>query len=112
MSISALIQRSLIAFAVLTVFGVLVHDTKFDQAATIALAIPIGLTLSLAHAPELRSEGHTHVKRAVFERNVHLTDGLPKVQPRSDHRNYRLAKHLGGFNAPDEHTLVLQPTLA
>lgn len=112
MSITSLIQRSLISFAVLTVLGVLVHDTKFDHAATIALAIPIGLTISLAHAPELRSEGHTHVERAIFEKTISMLNGTPKVQPRTDHRSYRLTKHIGGFNAPEEHTLILSPALA
>lgn len=106
------LQRITISFALITVFGILVHDTKFDQAATVALAIPIGMTLSLAHAPELKGEGHTHVERMSFEKTVHFVNGMPKIQPRNDHRKYLLTQHLSGFNMPDENTLTLQPTLS
>ena len=109
---STLLQRTIISLAVITVFGILVHDTKFDQAATVALAIPIGMTLSLAHAPELKSEGHTHVERVSVDKAVHFVNGMPKIQARNDHRKYLLTRHLSGFNIPDEHTLMLQPALA
>ncbi|MFZ2545033.1 MAG: hypothetical protein WAW80_03585 [Candidatus Saccharimonadales bacterium] len=109
---SNLIQRSLISFALVTVLGILVHDTKLDQATTIALAIPFSISISLMHAPELRSEGHTHVERVSVDRTIHMIDGLPKIQPRTDNRKYLLAKHINTFNMPDEHTLIVQPTLA
>lgn len=100
------IQRFFIGFAIVTTLGVLVHDTKFDHAVTLALALPIGLTMSLAHAPELRSEGHTHVERAAFERGARATNGMP---PRTDHRKYVLSKHVKGFNIPTDHTMVFSP---
>lgn len=109
MFISPLIQRTLITFAILTTFGVLVHDTKIDQA--LAIAVPVGLVV-LAQVPTLHSEGHTHVERVAFEKSSHLTSGMPRVQPRDDHRKYVLGKRTGGFNSLNEHILVFEPTLA
>lgn len=100
------LQHFFIGFAVVTAFGVLVHDAKLDTAATIALALPFGLTVSLSHAPELRREGHTHVERAAFEKSAQKTNGIP---PRTDTRKYLLSKHVKGFNVPDEHTMVFSP---
>ena len=100
------LQNFLVGFAVITAFGVLVHDAKLDTAATIALALPFGLTVSLAHAPELRREGHTHVERAAFEKTAQKTNGVP---PRSDNRKYLLTKHVKGFNIPTDHTMVYSP---
>lgn len=109
MIFTTLLQRALVSLAVVTTFGVLVHDTKFDQAATIALAIPFGLTLTLAQGIELKSEGHTHVERAAFEKSARTVNSVP---PRGDGRKYRLAKHMHGFNMPEPHTLQLSPALA
>ena len=103
------LQRALIAFAVITSFGVLVHDTKLDQAAAVALAIPLGMTLGMAaHAPELRSEGHTHIERAAFEKTLQQNN----IPVRNDHRRYMLAKHARGFNMPEPHMLVVDPETA
>ncbi len=111
MFISPLVQRTLITLAVLTSFGVLVHDTKIDQATTLALALPVGLVV-LAQVPTLRSEGHTHVERVAFEKSSHLTSGMPRVQPRDDHRKYVLGKRTSGFNSLNEHILMFDPSLA
>lgn len=111
MFISSLVQRTLITMAVLTSFGVLVHDTKLDQAATLALALPVGLVV-LAQIPTLHSEGHTHVERVSFDKSAHLTSGTPRVQPRDDHRKYVLGKRTSGFNSLNEHILVFDPVLA
>lgn len=104
-----IIQRTFISLAVVTTFGVLVHDTKLDQATTVALAIPLGLSLGLGHAVELKGEGHTHVERAAFAKNAQKTNSVP---PRTDTRKYLLAKHARGFNMPEPHTLVYNPALA
>lgn len=101
------LQHIIIATAVLISFGVLVHDTKIDQAAAVALALPFGLTL-LAGLPELKTEGHTHIERASFQRTVQATNSMP---PRSDNRKYLLTKHVRGFNIPEPHTMLYDPTL-
>lgn len=103
------LQRTFISLAVVTALGVLVHDSKLDQAATVALAIPFGMTLAMGHTTELKSEGHTHVERASFERTTKQVNSIP---PRINERKYLLAKHTRGFNAPEPHTLVVTPTLA
>lgn len=103
------LQHILISLAIVTSFGVLVHDSKLDQAATVALAIPFGMTLALGHMTELKTEGHTHVERALFERTVRQASGVP---PRTDNRKYMLVKHARGFNAPQQHTLLVTPVFA
>lgn len=109
---STFIQRTTISLAVITVFGILIHDTKFDQATAVALAVPIGLTLSLAHVGELKGDAHTHVERVSAEKTVQFVNGMPKIQPRNDHRKYLLTKGVDGFNAPEDHNLILHPALA
>ncbi len=109
MFITQHIQRILVGIAIVISFGVLVHDTKIDQATTLALALPLGVTLTLASLPELKTDAHTHVERASFERSVHATNGMP---PRGDTRKYLLTKHQRGFNAPEPHTLLYTPALA
>ena len=103
------LQRIVISLAIVTALGVLVHDSKLDQAATFALALPFGMTRSIGHTTELKSEGHTHVERASFERTTRQANVIP---PRINDRKYLLAKHARGFNAPEQHTLVFTPTLA
>ncbi len=103
-----LAQRLIISFAVLVTFGVLVHDTKMDQAAALALALPVvGLTIG-AHTTGIHDSGtdHTHVERASLN---HLATGNSRVQARDDHRRYILVKHIRGDKTPDIHTLVLAP---
>ncbi len=102
------IQRSLVGFALLVGFGVLVHDTKIDQATALALALPAGIALASVAMPH--NEGHTHAERGAYGKTTVL--GMPRVQPRDDHRKYVLNKRPSGFNAPEGHTLLVEPTLA
>ena len=104
------LQRSLIGLALFTAVGVLVHDTKLDQAATIALSIPIGLSVGAAASTvKLKGDAHTHVERAAFDKSAKTANGMP---PRGDNRKYLLTKHARGFNMPEPHTLVYEPVLA
>jgi len=111
MTTTALINRIAITVAIVTTLGIVLHDTKFDKAATLALSLP-AMALSLgaaAHLPSLQGEAHTHVERAAFDKSARATQGVP---PRDDTRKYLLARHMHGFNAPEPHTLVYQPVLA
>ncbi|GEM_PF-3454442 len=101
------IQRGLVGFAALVALGVLVHDTKLDQAAALALTLPVGL--AVMSQVSLHSEGHTHIEHGNYGKTTVM--GMPRVQPRDDHRKYLLTKRLGGFNAPEPHTLVVDPQL-
>lgn len=90
-------QHLAISFALTTTFGVLVHDTKIDQATTVALAIPValmGYELG-AQVPKLSSEGHTHVERVSLANAVRdLHQGTPRIQPRDDLKRFYLQKHV------------------
>ena len=103
-----LAQRLIISFAVLVTFGVLVHDTKMDQAAALALALPVvGLAMG-AHMTGAHDSGtdHTHVERSSFN---HMAAGNSRMQARDDNRRYILVRHIKGDKTPDTHNLVLAP---
>lgn len=108
-----LLQKLAVALAIVTTFGVLVHDTKFDQATSLALTLPIagvGIGIGAAHMPHIHeSMDHTHIERVSF---AHMAHGIPKVQPRDDHRRYLLPKYVKGAGTPNDHTLMLVPALA
>ena len=102
----SILQRLLISLAVLVTFGVLVHDTKVDQAAALALPV-VGLTVG-AHLAGIHDSGtdHTHVERASLS---NLAAGNSRMQARDDNRRYILTKHISGDKTPDTHHLVLSP---
>lgn len=111
MSTTILINRILISVAVVTTLGILLHDTKFDKATTLALSLP-AMALSLgatAYVPNLQGESHTHVERAAFDKSSRIANSVP---PRDDYRKYLISKHSRSFNAPEPHSLVLDPVLA
>ncbi len=107
------LQGTLILLSLVTAFGVFMHDSKLDQATAAALALPFGMSLAAAHTvdakPKLKTENHTHVERAVLDRTTHKSNAVP---PRTGDRKYLLVKHARGFNAPEQHTLLLAPALA
>ena len=95
-----LTQRILITLAVVTTVGVLLHDTKFDKAFALALpVVTIGVGIS-THAIDFGGSAHTHVERVSIEKANSMTNGLPRVQVRDDHRRYQLPKHVRGFATP------------
>jgi hypothetical protein len=106
-----IIQQLAIGFALTTTFGVLVHDTKIDQATSVALTLPValvGFELS-SQIPKLSSEGHTHVERVSLSNAIRdLHAGTPRVQPRDEHKKYHLQKHVvRGVHAFDGYYLPL-----
>ncbi len=106
-------QSVLVGLSLVTAFGVFMHDSKLDQATATALAIPFGLSLAFVPTPDakpkLKSESHTHVERAMLDRTTHKSNSVP---PRTTDRKYMLTKHARGFNAPEQHMLLLQPEYA
>lgn len=85
------IQRSVIGLAVLTVLGILVHDTKFDKAVIMSLPVAAVVFGASSHAVDFGNSAHTHVER------VHLSNALssiPRIQPRNDQRRHYLQKHI------------------
>lgn len=85
MSITTLINRVAISFACFISLGILVHDTKFDKAFSLALpvaAISFGLS---SHVLDFHDGVHTHVERVHLN---HALQGMPRKQPRNDMRKY------------------------
>lgn len=94
---SKIVQYTALTFALTTLFGVLVHDTKLDKATTIALTVPFALmSYELgAQIPKLSSEGHTHVERVSLGNAVRdLHSGTPRIQPRNDSKKFTLPKNV------------------
>lgn len=88
---TSLFQRLLVSLAVMTAFGILVHDTKLDEAVVLALPVATA-TFGLAHAFDSGDSAHTHVERASLS---HAFSGIPRVQARDDHRRYYVPKQFG-----------------
>lgn len=75
-----------------TLFGVVVHDTKFDQFATAFLAVPAALA---TYEGVKSTDPHTHIERvslSQFARSV--TSDSPRIQPRQEDKKYRLEKNV------------------
>jgi len=98
---STIIQRSAIILALLTALGILIHDTKMDKATSLLFAVPAALAFGAI--PHLASEGHNHIERGAFgkaSRDAH--NGMPRIQPRNDHKKYALQKRVSrGVHAFD-----------
>lgn len=99
---STILQRSAIILALLTAFGILIHDTKMDKATSMLFAVPAALA-TLGAIPHLANEGHNHIERGAFgkaSRDAH--NGTPRIQPRNDHKKYALQKRVSrGVHAFD-----------
>lgn len=93
-----LINPLLIAFTISTTFGVLVHDTQLDRAATVAIALPVILAGYAAF--EIKSDMvHTHVERASGPKN-HIRPNMPRTPPRNDDHRQLTAREDNSSN-PD-----------
>ncbi len=94
--LTTVIQRTLLTIGVIITLGILVHDTKFDRAVTLALPIAAATfgigTFALEHGAD---HSHTHVERASLQ---HAFAGIPRAQARDDHRKYGASKHFGRNN--------------
>ena len=65
-------------------FGILVHDTKFDK--VFKLAVPAAAAAAVAaHALDIGGHAHTHVERVSLGSTL---ANSPAMQPRDDHRRY------------------------
>lgn len=94
----SLLQQSLVALAILTVFGILVHETKTDKALALALPVAAATFGVSMHAVGFGENAHTHVERMSLS---HAFAGMPRIQPRDDHKKYlisRLNTNNGDFN--------------
>lgn len=70
----------------LAVTGILVHDTKWDKAVTLAMpfaAVALGMS---ADAVKFGDNAHTHSERGSLNRA--FASGLPRVLPPNDKRRH------------------------
>jgi len=66
-------------------FGVLVHDTNIDRAASIAISMPIGLAVVASVDSSFKfSDQHTHTERVSYASAIHQ---IGSEQPRTQTRN-------------------------
>ncbi|MCA9335006.1 hypothetical protein KC953_02580 [Candidatus Saccharibacteria bacterium] len=96
MSDTPLFEKIVIGFALVTSLGILLHDTKFDEA--VALAVPvIAVTVGagLHHAIDSSDSAHTHVERVSVAQHF---SGMPRAQARDDHRKYLMPKYTARNN--------------
>lgn len=78
-----------ILLTLLTVSGVLMHDTQIDKAVTVAVALPAVLASYGVADFAAKSADHTHTKR------VSITSQQPRMQPRnSDDKKYVTQKRM------------------
>lgn len=98
------LQHTLIGFAVITAAGIVVHDTKAEQAAALALTLPMSMAVVSLH-----SEGHTHVERGDYGRTH--SSGMPRIQPRDDRRRFFTPKNLSRSADNFGESAVLWPSI-
>jgi len=79
----------------ITTFGILMHDTKTDHAALLAIAVP-GSTAHFISANSItKSNDHVHVEKASLgsqNRAISLRLNSPRMQIRDDSHQYVQSK--------------------
>jgi hypothetical protein len=78
-------------FTLATTFGVLVHDTQVDRAASFAVAVPVAFASFAAIDSAIKSTDHVQVERAMLP---HVNVSVPRIQPRDDERRYVQSRKL------------------
>ena len=86
-----LINPMPLIFTLATTFGVLVHDTQVDRAASFAVAVPVAFASFAAIDSAIKSTDHVQVERAMIP---HISVGISRTQPRDDERHYVQSKKL------------------
>lgn len=83
-------------FTIATTFGVLVHDTQIDRAASAALMVPAALVSFAAIDQVIKSgDQHMHIERISIPNQLgSLSSNSPRTQPRDDDRRYQQTKKL------------------
>jgi hypothetical protein len=79
-------------FIVATAFGVVMHDTQIDHAATVAVTAPAHMASVGAADAVSKSSEHLHVERVSFNAKGMSVRSVPKTQPRDDDRRYVQSK--------------------
>lgn len=80
-----------LAFTVATAFGVLAHDTQFDQMTAIAVTTPTTLVYGVGDAS--KGGEHVHVEKVSMNRQLGaFRINVPRTQTRDDDRRYIVSK--------------------
>ena len=73
------INRLSLTIAVMTFFGIAIHDTKIDKFTAMAIAVPVVMAAyegaHLLHA--LGGDSHTHVDRISVEKTANKNTSMP-----------------------------------
>lgn len=99
-----------ILLSLTTSTGILLHDTKVDKAAILALSrVPITPYVTQESTIKLESTVHPHVERTSLSRAMtELRAQNPRVAPDKEGKKYRLQKKVGkGIQVSDGYYLPL-----
>ena len=89
MSVSTVIQRTIVITSLIITVGIFVHDTKLDYATKTALALPAMLITFDLDKVLRHGADHTHVERVSF---AHAVRGMPKVKPQDEYKRFLLTQ--------------------
>lgn len=82
-------------FIFATAFGVVMHDTRTDRAASVAIVMPMAGVSNLAASDAItKSNEHVHVERVAVPHQGDMThhENITTTQPRDDHNKYLQVK--------------------
>lgn len=93
---SLIISNSLpFLISVSTLFGVVVHDTRFDKFASALLAVPVIVASYEGIDGLLKTNDHTHTERVSVSQFARaFAAETPRTQVRQDDKRYRLEKNV------------------
>ena len=94
---SSIIQRVVILLTLLTLTGIVVHDTKLDYATKTALALPAMLITFDLDKAFRHGADHTHVERVSLS---HALRSVPKVKPNDEYKRFLLTQKVNKGTQP------------
>ncbi len=82
--------------------GIFVHDTSIDQAATLAVALPVAFaTVDMAMFHLSAGADHTHSESNPLASAMRgIRGGMPKIQPKKDGRRFIMRRTAGKSGNP------------
>ena len=103
----SIIKPAPIILVIVTMFGILMHDTRLDKAASVAIATPAYAASTNALEKVISQNYHTHVERVSLPKySTNFRSSLPNSHPpRDDERRYIQNKKLMFMGGGDATTL-------
>jgi hypothetical protein len=105
---SKLINSFIVLTSLVTAGSVLLHDTRIDKVAVVAL--PSNSSFGEAGNKVISfGDTHTHVERVSFSQTLHeLSSSVPRIQPRNDDKKHLLqTRATRGHHAFDNYNLPI-----